>query len=69
MIEVNEPSNYMTELTRYLSNIISSVLLGLPDGIKDLIYSDALSHAASNVIVCLPRHICLIYEHHLLTMV
>lgn len=51
MIETNEPSNYMTELTRYLSNIISSVLLGLPAQIKDLIYSDALNHAASNILV------------------
>ena len=41
----------MTELTRYLSNIISSVLLGLPAQIKDLIYSDALNHAASNILV------------------
>lgn len=37
-----EVSPYMTELTRYLSNIMSSVLLGLPDGIKDTLYFSAL---------------------------
>ena len=49
--ESEEPSNYMTELTRYLSNIMGSVLLGLPTDTKDLIYLDALSHAASNILV------------------
>lgn len=48
---VNEPSNYITELTRYLTNIIGSVLLGLPLEIKDFIYSDALNHAATNILV------------------
>lgn len=47
----DEPSNYMTELTQYLSNIMSSVLLGLPDEIKELGYLDALTHAASNILV------------------
>ncbi|KAK4548449.1 hypothetical protein LTR36_009359 [Oleoguttula mirabilis] len=37
-----EVSPYMTELTRYLSNIMSSVLLGLPEGIKDTLYFAAL---------------------------
>lgn len=48
-----EPSNYMQTLTRYLSNIMSSTLLGLPREIKELIYFDALSHAA-NMILALP---------------
>ncbi|KAL2068331.1 hypothetical protein VTL71DRAFT_16429 [Oculimacula yallundae] len=48
-----EPSNYMQELTRYLSTIMSSTLLGLPREIKELIYFDALSHAA-NLILALP---------------
>lgn len=45
-----EPSNYMQTLTRYLSNIMSSTLLGLPREIKELIYFDALSHAASEIL-------------------
>ena len=48
-----EPSNYMQTLTRYLSNIMNSVLLGLPTEIKELIYFDALSHAAT-MILALP---------------
>ncbi|CZS90715.1 related to secretory pathway protein (exocyst complex protein Sec15) [Rhynchosporium agropyri] len=49
----SEPSNYMQTLTRYLSNIMNSTLLGLPREIKELIYFDALSHAA-NLILALP---------------
>ncbi|CZR59300.1 related to secretory pathway protein (exocyst complex protein Sec15) [Phialocephala subalpina] len=48
-----EPSNYMHTMTTYLSNIMSSTLLGLPREIKELIYFDALSHAA-NMILALP---------------
>jgi hypothetical protein len=48
-----EPSNYMHTLITYLSNIMSSTLLGLPREIKELIYFDALSHAA-NMIMALP---------------
>src|SRR4051794_37425707 len=48
-----EPSNYMQTLTGYLSNIMSSTLLELPREIKELIYFDALSHAA-NMILALP---------------
>lgn len=48
-----EPSNYMQTLTRYLSNIMNSTLLGLPREIKELIYFDALSHAANRILVCL----------------
>jgi len=47
-----EPSNYMQTLTRFLSNIMNSTLLGLPTEIKELIYFDALSHAANMVLVC-----------------
>ena len=46
-----EPSNYMQELTRYLSNIMNSVLLALPADIKGFIYFDALSHASSAILV------------------
>ncbi|KAK2072191.1 hypothetical protein P8C59_006562 [Phyllachora maydis] len=48
-----EPSNYMVTLTRFLSSIMTSTLLGLPREIKELIYFDALSHAA-NKILALP---------------
>lgn len=47
-----ETSNYMQTLTRYLSNIMNSTLLGLPREIKELIYFDALSHAANRILVC-----------------
>ncbi|KAF4587574.1 exocyst complex component Sec15 [Ophiocordyceps camponoti-floridani] len=50
---MSETSNYMQTLTRYLSNIMNSTLLGLPREIKELIYFDALSHAA-NKILALP---------------
>lgn len=49
----SEPSLYMQELTRYLSASMSSVLLGLPTEIKELIYFDALSHAANMILVSL----------------
>ena len=45
-----EPSEYMLELTRYLSNIMSSVLLALPTDVKEFIYFDALSHAATAIL-------------------
>lgn len=41
----------MQTLTTYLSNIMGSVLLGLPTEIKELIYFDALSHAATMILV------------------
>lgn len=50
----SEPSNYMQTLTRYLSNIMHSTLLGLPREIKELIYFDALSHAANMILVSVP---------------
>lgn len=51
-----ETSNYMQTLTRFLSNIMNSTLLGLPTEIKELIYFDALSHAATMVLV--RYHLC-----------
>ncbi|EJT68762.1 exocyst complex component Sec15 [Gaeumannomyces tritici R3-111a-1] len=45
-----EPSNFIQTLTRYLSNIMSSTLLGLPREIKELIYFDALSHAVEKIL-------------------
>lgn len=49
-----EASNYMQTLTTYLSNIMSSTLLGLPRDIRDLVYFDALSHATT-MILALPH--------------
>ena len=46
-----DPSPYMQELTRYLSNIMNSVLLALPTEIKGFIYFDALSHASTAILV------------------
>ena len=46
-----EPSSYMQTLTQYLDNIMSTVLLGLPTEIKELVYFDALSHAATKILV------------------
>lgn len=52
----SEPSNYMQTLTRFLSNIMNSTLLGLPTEIKELIYFDALSHAANMILVSALSH-------------
>jgi exocyst complex component Sec15 len=41
----------MQELTRYLSANMNSTLLTLPNDIKELIYFDALSHAANMILV------------------
>ena len=49
--EPRETSNYMQTLTRFLSNIMNSTLLGLPTEIKELIYFDALSHTATQILV------------------
>jgi exocyst complex component 6 len=51
VVEPTEPSNYMQTLTQYISNIMNSTLLGLPTEIKELIYFDALSHAANRILV------------------
>jgi hypothetical protein len=50
-----EPSNYMQTLTRYLSNIMNSTLLGLPREIKELIYFDALSRKSNHFLPRLSR--------------
>jgi exocyst complex component 6 len=47
---LSEPSAYMQELTSYLDATMNSVLLGLPPEIKELIYFDALSHAANAIL-------------------
>lgn len=44
-------SSYMQILTQYLSDIMTSTLLGLPREIKELVYFDALSHAANKILV------------------
>ncbi|KAF1346455.1 exocyst complex subunit Sec15-like-domain-containing protein [Delphinella strobiligena] len=45
-----DASPYMQELTRYLSNIMHTVLLGLPITLKSLIYFDALSHISTSLL-------------------
>lgn len=45
-----EPSNYILTLTRYLSNIINSVLLSLPSSLKDLMLFNAISYTASSIL-------------------
>lgn len=52
-----EASSYMQELTQYLQNIMTTVLLGLPTEIKELIYFDALSHAATKILVRITNRI------------
>ena len=49
--EQAEPSSYIQTLTQYLSNIMSSTLLSLPREIKELIYYDALNHAADRILL------------------
>lgn len=46
-----EPSNYISTLTGYLENIMSSTLLGLPHETRSLVYFDALGHATEEIIV------------------
>lgn len=52
----------MQTLTRYLSSIMSSTLLGLPREIKELIYFDALSHAADKILVLMSLDIPVIMD-------
>lgn len=40
----------MQELTRYLDNIMHTVLLGLPIQLKSLIYFDALTHVSTSIL-------------------
>ena len=53
MAPPTDVSDYMQELTQYLANTMSSVLLGLPEPIKDSIYFEALRHI-SNGLLALP---------------
>ena len=46
----SETSSYMQELTQYLSTTMTTVLIGLPTEIKELIYFDALGHAAEKIL-------------------
>lgn len=41
----------MQTLTKFLESNMNSTLLGLPREIKELIYFDALSHAATKMLV------------------
>ncbi|KAK4922914.1 Rab GTPase-binding exocyst subunit S15, partial [Elasticomyces elasticus] len=43
-------SEYLTALTQYLSNIMSSVLLSLPGELKNLMLFNAISHTASSIL-------------------
>lgn len=45
-----EPSEYILALTQYLSNIMSSVLLSLPNELKNLMLFNAISHTASSIL-------------------
>ena len=45
-----EVADYMQELTQYLANTMSSVLLGLPEQIKELIYFEALTHISAGLL-------------------
>lgn len=46
----NNESEYIAALTQYLSNIMSSVLLPLPDSLKNLMLFNAISHTASSIL-------------------
>ena len=45
-----EPSNYVQVLTQYLSNIMNSVLLSLPDELKNLMLFNAIAHTAEKIL-------------------
>ena len=42
-----EPSNYLIDLTEFLSTVMMSVLIQLPDAAKDYVYRGALIHCAN----------------------
>lgn len=46
----SEMSEYIMALTQYLSNIMSSVLLNLPNELKNLMLFNAISHTASSIL-------------------
>lgn len=45
-----EPSEYLKQITMFLSNNMTSTLLGLPKDIKVFIYFDALNHIATSML-------------------
>lgn len=47
----SEPNTYINTLTQYLDDIMGTVLISLPTEIKELIYFDAISHAAKGILV------------------
>ncbi|KAG0642207.1 exocyst complex subunit Sec15-like-domain-containing protein [Tuber brumale] len=48
--KLEEPSEYLQQMTLWMRNIMSSTLLGLPKDIKGLIYFDALNHIATSIL-------------------
>ncbi|EWC45077.1 hypothetical protein DRE_06216 [Drechslerella stenobrocha 248] len=46
----DQPSPYLLAMTRFLTDIMETTLLGLPNDIKGLVYFDALSHLASEIL-------------------
>ncbi|RPB06115.1 exocyst complex subunit Sec15-like protein [Choiromyces venosus 120613-1] len=48
--KLEEPSEYLQQMTLWMRNIMSSTLLGLPKDIKGFIYFDALSHIATSIL-------------------
>lgn len=46
-----QPSNYITTLTGYLENIMSSTLLGLPEEARSLVYFNAIGYATEWILV------------------
>ena len=49
-ITPSAPSNYISDLTNYLTNITSTILLSLPNSLKDLMLFNAISHTASSIL-------------------
>ena len=47
----DQASPYLLAMTRFLTDIMETTLLGLPNDIKGLVYFDALSHLASEILV------------------
>ncbi|CUS10658.1 unnamed protein product [Tuber aestivum] len=48
--KLEEPSEYLQQMTLWMRNIMSSTLLALPKEIKGFIYFDALSHIATSIL-------------------
>ncbi|KAF3925575.1 hypothetical protein ABW21_db0203808 [Orbilia brochopaga] len=57
----DQASPYLLAMTRFLTDIMETTLLGLPNDIKGLVYFDALSHLASEILkLPLSEHIRMI---------